>query len=99
LARVLCSKADIYILDSPFAGLTYSYRSKVEQQLRKRQEKGTIIVLAMLQAESLQPRDKVFIIEEGKTKEFGSFQELTTSKTSEIGYYLRKHRILQGETG
>ena len=50
LARVLCSKANVYILDTPFAGLTKACQSRVEKMLRAKQEAGVLIILALKSA-------------------------------------------------
>lgn len=68
LARVLCSRAKVYILDNPFSGLTASSQSKVERILRGRQANGVIIITAMKKIEAMQDDDWVIILNVAITK-------------------------------
>jgi ABC-type multidrug transport system ATPase subunit len=62
MARILCSKASIYILDSSFGGLTYNYRSRVDQELRRKEKEGVIVIVAVIKAEKFDSKDKIAII-------------------------------------
>ncbi len=63
LARVLCSNAQIYILDRPFDYLEEKYESRVEKMLRKKQEKEKVtIIMSVNDARFEEDNDKVGII-------------------------------------
>jgi ABC-type Mn2+/Zn2+ transport system ATPase subunit len=47
LARVMISKATIYVLDSPFKGLMVDFQLKVDEILRRRQQDGVSIVITL----------------------------------------------------
>ena len=73
LARVLCSKAKVYILDTPYAELTASCQARVEKILRARQAEGVLIILALKRAEDMRPDDLVVILNVAMTKEVGRY--------------------------
>lgn len=54
IARIFCSQADIYVLDSPFNGLNSLYATKVENLLRLKQKQGKIVVMALKKVENIQ---------------------------------------------
>ena len=68
LARVLCSKAKVYILDTPYAGLTAACQARVEKMLRVRQSQGVLTVLALKRAEEMRNDDLVVILNVAMTK-------------------------------
>ena len=93
LARILCSKAGIYILDRPFAELTFKHASNVESILNKRQKEGVIIIMALLKVTTLEPKDKVIIVRSGKTIEMGLFGDILKKPGSEVQNYIKKAEV------
>lgn len=89
LARVLCSKANIYILDNPFGGLTNASQIKVENILRNRQANGVLIVMTLKKTETMISRDLVIILNVAMTKEFGLFGDLSTNPRSYIDNFIK----------
>jgi ABC-type multidrug transport system ATPase subunit len=73
LARVFCSRADVYVMDSPFSGLTAEAVFRVEKLLRRRQEQGVLVVMALKKSEHMRDQDHVIIINLAATKEIGTF--------------------------
>lgn len=68
LARVLCSRARVYLLDNPFTGLTVDCQKRVEGLLVEKQRNGTIIVMAVKNTSSALPDDWVVVLNQGVTK-------------------------------
>ena len=65
LARVLCSSANVYLLDNPFNHLSQESCSAVESLLREKQEQGVMIIMAIKHLDLVDPTDQVLILEEG----------------------------------
>lgn len=93
LARVLCSKAAVYILDSPFSGLTKACQAKVDRILRARQAQGVLIVIALKKAEGMQLNDLVIILNVAMTKEVGRFQDLSGNPKSSIDNFIKTPKL------
>ena len=93
LARVLCSRAKVYILDNPFSGLTNSSQSKAEKILRDRQAKGVVIVTALKKIEAMQEEDWVVILNVAVTKEFGQFKTLSVDPHSFIDNFFKNSKL------
>lgn len=93
LARVLCSKAAVYILDSPFTGLTKACQAKVERILRARQRQGVLIIIALKKAEDMNPNDLIIILNVAMTKEVGRYKDLESNPKSMIDNFIKIHKV------
>jgi ABC-type multidrug transport system ATPase subunit len=67
LGRVFCSAADVYVLDCPFNGLSIEAAARVERMLRKKQEEGVLILLALQKTDNILDGDNVIILSAGIT--------------------------------
>jgi ABC-type transport system involved in cytochrome bd biosynthesis fused ATPase/permease subunit len=84
LARVLCSSADVYILDNPFNHLSADSISVVENLLREKQEQGVMVIMAIKNLDMVDPNDQVLILDEGVSVEYGRFKDLATNAESRV---------------
>ena len=63
LARVLCSSANIYIMDSPYEFIDKEHEKVLEEILRqKQQQEGVMVIMSITHLDSIQMGDKVAII-------------------------------------
>lgn len=97
LARVFCSRADVYVMDSPFSGLTAEAVFRVEKLLRRRQEQGVLVVMALKKSEHMREQDHVLIINLAATKEIGTFHELARNPRSYIDNFIKINNVAADE--
>ena len=69
LIRVLCSNADIYLLDHPFHYISPEFRPLLEVELEKKQKDGRkTIVMVLSDLDQTQSDDYVMFLEKGKVE-------------------------------
>ena len=69
LARVLCSEADIYILDNPFNDIDDEIGQIVERRLRELQKNNKTVVLSLKHLDKYTAvEDQIIVLEEGEVK-------------------------------
>lgn len=89
LARVFCSNADIYILDSPFSGLNAETSQKVQKILRRKQSEGVLVIMTLKKAQHVHEDDNVIIMHLASTKQVGTFKQLSKNPRSYIDNFLK----------
>ncbi|KAI4352917.1 hypothetical protein L6164_007124 [Bauhinia variegata] len=82
LARAVYNDADIYLLDDPFSAVdahtaAILFNDCVMTALRKK-----TVILVTHQVELLSEVDKILVMEEGKTTQSGSYEDLLTAGTT-----------------
>ena len=77
LIRILCSNADIYLLDHPFHHLSTEFSFILEDELEKKQknERKTIVMVEN-DLDQTKKDDYVMFVQKGKIEEFGKYEDL-----------------------
>lgn len=81
LARVLVAERPLVLMDEPLSNLDAKLRVEIRSEIRELNKKLgiTIIYVTHDQSEALSMSDKVLLMKEGKTSQFGTPKELYTS--------------------
>ena len=75
IARALMKNAPILILDDSLSAVDTNTEEKILENLKKNREGKTTIIIAH-RISTIQNADKILVLEEGKTVEYGSHDEL-----------------------
>ena len=75
LARALCTKPEILILDEATNALDYKTENEVFKSIKKLRNKTTIIIISH-KISLLDECDKIFYLENGKMKDEGNYDKL-----------------------
>ncbi|MGH1284919.1 thiol reductant ABC exporter subunit CydD [Bacillus toyonensis] len=91
MARALLSKKPIILLDEPTAHLDIETEFEIKQSMLRLFE-GKLVFLATHRLHWMKQMDHIFILNKGKIKESGTYEELLKNET------LHFHREERGET-
>jgi ATP-binding cassette subfamily C protein len=81
LARALYSKPGLLVMDEATSALDAESEAEIQRALDNMRGKVTVVLIAH-RLNTIQHADKVFLIEEGKLKDSGSFKELVSRNPS-----------------
>lgn len=75
IARTLISEPKVLLLDEATSALDETSQKKVQQAIEAAMQNRTTIVIAHRMS-TIEKCSKIFVLEEGKVKEEGAFEEL-----------------------
>jgi ATP-binding cassette subfamily C protein len=81
LARALYSKPGLLVMDEATSSLDAESEAEIQRALDNMRGKVTVVLIAH-RLNTIQHADKVFLIEDGKLKDSGSFKELVSRNPS-----------------
>lgn len=90
LARAVYKSADIYLLDDPLSAVDAHVGEHLFRECIKKELKGKTRILVTHQVHLLNQCDHIIILNEGKIKAQGTFQELQTSGVDISNYVEHK---------
>jgi len=88
LARTILSDPDVLILDDVTSAVDTETEAKIFEALEDRIHRKTTIIISH-RITSIQPADKIFVLDEGKVALQGSHEELILQE----GYYRQIHQL------
>lgn len=90
LARVLCSSAEMYILDSPYEYIDKEHEMVLDTLLRRKQvEEQVTIIMANAHLDFIEPEDQVVIISDGYVHEYSYYRDMINDLNSKISNYFK----------
>jgi len=98
LARAVYADADVYILDDPLSALDTQVGRSVFHNCILTALAGKTRVLVTNQLQLLRHCDKVLMLAKGGVKHFGSFDDLTRRKSSELSSTLKDYGGVASES-
>lgn len=97
MARLFCSSANIYIMDDPFHHLHPETKRIVEEILREKQSNGVMIIMSVRSIDYVDPEDRILILDEGVSVEYGKYKDLSVNPNSRITKFLKNREAQDKE--
>ena len=98
LARALLRKPELLILDEATSSLDSESERLIQQSIEQVARKTTILVVAH-RLSTIAKADQVYVMDQGKVAEEGSFAELSAKKDGLFSGMLRAQQLMEPENG
>lgn len=90
LARVFLQNPDILILDEATSALDTKSEDIINKELQRRQEAGMTTISIAHRLSTIRHSSRVIVIEDGRVVESGSFDQLRSTRDSELNKLLKE---------